>query len=472
MQLSPLVDKQSLENLPELPRMMGETDVALIKSILQKLPQIPRLIEFGPWLGGVSSLLAKYGELHVVDRFSWTAQNAASHPGVLSEGDNFRSLFKAGLSERGLTAESHETLYEDFLWVGETLDFCLIDAPRDGAGLLHCLQSISDSLSAEAYILVKHGLNPAQLEMMCLVDHLIRQGILSLVKTDQPKWCNIAVLRPGVEFDGLQTIELTDDIFTRIDLKTPNADPWGGPLFQMARLSYLCLVEDWPAAFSALSTLPQDTAHLAAWDAVEASLNIRQEAQPQLAIFSDLLCFQNAERSPQLAKPPETSLIWAIRSYWLHQSQHKWSAQSLELQIFEECFAKGYVQSSARLGKNITNANILEFGANLGLSGLSHLIFGAQSYLGVETLTISRNANAMSQAATVMRFVTPKDMPKHIAEIDIAILREMTPGEDKCQAALDWLLPRLPPTTDVIAIDKTGIHVIRSKNAADWKERS
>ncbi|MDO6728108.1 hypothetical protein Q4544_14310 [Cognatishimia sp. 1_MG-2023] len=469
MQLSPLVDKQSLENLPDLPRMMGETDVALISNILEKLPENARLIEFGPWLGGVSALFAKYGELHVVDRFVWTAQNAENHPNVLQVGESFRPVFEANLADRNFKATIHETLYEQFEWSHGTLDFCLIDAPRDGHGLLHCLKSIGMAMSPQGYILVKHGLNPAQLEMMCLIDLLLRRNILALVPTGQPKWCNIAVLQPGEHIAMLKDIEFTPDIFANVDLRTPNTDPWNGPLFQMARLAYLVFIQDWPAAYSTLAKLPQDTAYLSAWDTVEATLDSPKEAQPQLAVFSDLLCFQNAERFPRLAKSADTSLIWAIRSFWMHHSRHDWSATAIDLPLFENCFSSGALKAASRLGDALIGAHILEIGPNLALSGLAHIMCGAQSYLGVETQDALHD---LCSSFPSIRHISQDDLPDEVSTVSIAILRDMAPGQDTFQSTLNLLLPLLPPETDVIAIQDTRIHVIRSIHAAAWKERS
>lgn len=311
--------------------MMGDADVALVDQILTKLPPDARLIEFGPWLGGVSQRLAKHGELHVVDRFTWSELNAKNYPDVLPMGESFRPLLEKRLRDQGLGAQVHESEIETFEWSGGTLDFCLIDAPRTAADLWTCLRSVSASLTPSAYVLVKHGLNPAHLEMLALIDLLIVKGVFELVETGQPAWCNIAALRYVGEGAWPEVQDADQMLSDPLGLEVLAEDASREALIlRMGRFAQFAALGHFDQALLYLKQHPVSVQALAVWDVIEPQMAVPREHEGGFAAVAELVSFHHSARSKSLWAPAEENLIWSLRHAWHAQLEGRAEAISIE----------------------------------------------------------------------------------------------------------------------------------------------
>ena len=81
--------RQAPLDMDEIPTMTSSQDADLAHSLLRDLPAGATIVELGPWLGGMSQMLAPHGTLHVVDAFRWTADHGKRVPGLLEAGDEF-----------------------------------------------------------------------------------------------------------------------------------------------------------------------------------------------------------------------------------------------------------------------------------------------------------------------------------------------------------------------------------------------
>jgi|GEM_PF-3406325 len=310
--------KFRLQSPDSVPVMMGAADLALIQQMAADLPDQARLLEIGPWLGGVSQHLADHGTLHVVDHFRWSAQNAQKHPDLLPVGASFRPLFERHLQTQGKAARLSECDISAFEWSGGALDFCLIDAPRNREDLWLCLRQVLSALTETGVVLIKHGLNPAHLDMMALIEVLITHQVLELVLTGQPGWCNIAVLRRGEAGTELPTkAELALWLKTPCNIKRlPKDGPPERAFLMMAHLAELAAVGEPTAAFAALRQQRPDAALLAAWILLEPDIALNTAETGAFAAFADLVEYHHSADQKINWAPPDHSLAWALRHCW------------------------------------------------------------------------------------------------------------------------------------------------------------
>ncbi|MEE2946056.1 MAG: hypothetical protein VX444_12840 [Pseudomonadota bacterium] len=307
-----------LETLPARPRMMGEADVALIEQILKNLPPNPRLLEIGPWLGGVSAQLAAHGELHVVDRFIWSDVNAENNPGVLASGESFRPVFEMLMASQGVSAQIHETEIDAFEWSGDPIDFCLIDAPRNSDDLWTCLRQILPSLTADGFVLIKHGLTPKHTDMLALLSSLTDAAIIQLVDTDQPAWCNIAALKAGPHLSDFSGKTAVEDWLTRP--ARPAGDCGGSTSEQLvldiAKLAYLASHGLVSEALLQLRTQGPNPKLLSIWDRFEAEAPVDRDNELSFSVFSEIFEFHHSAVQKDMWAPANQSITWALRHSW------------------------------------------------------------------------------------------------------------------------------------------------------------
>lgn len=334
--------KFSLENAVDVPCMMGETDLALIKQILSDLRPNARLLEVGPWLGGISQHLAQYGTLHVVDRFIWSDLNAQNHPDILSPGQSFRPLFEDYLAKQGATPVIHQTEIEDFAWGGDLLDFCLIDMPRTASDLWHCLHSIVPSLQSNGFLLVKHGLTPDHHDMTALLGALVDHGRLAPVRTDQPHWCNIAVFQAGPKsaqaLPHRNSLEIITDVSGRHishDIITPET-----LILSAARMGVIAAQGQTPAACSLLRHQKPDPQMLVAWGKLEPMLEVDSTHAGAFAAFCELLEYHHSAQSKSHWAPASQSLTWALRHSWAAYMDEK-DTNDFDIDAIAYAFARG-----------------------------------------------------------------------------------------------------------------------------------
>ncbi|MDC0739510.1 hypothetical protein N6L24_14570 [Cognatishimia sp. SS12] len=465
MQAAHNVDKTSVQALPEQPRMMGNADVALILQILEKCPPDACLIEFGSWLGGVSRLLAEHGRLHVVDHFIWSDLNASAHPDLLAPGASFRPMFEVYLSAAGQAATVHECEFEAFEWTGGALDFCLIDGPRDLPTLWACLRQVQADLKPDSHLLIKHGLNPARLDLMCWVGRLLQDGVARLVQTGQPRWCNIAVLTPGPNWGDLPAYlqeSAQGGALALVD------DPWGGKGFALVQLARRLRDDRARAAFQGLAALPRNAAHIRDWDVMEHQLDLPAEVQMNTAIFAELLSFQNSQSDMKCARPVDQSLTWALRGFWATQSQRA-DGWSFEPNLLAQAFAAGDMALPALLGADCLGQDIVEIGRDLGMSGAGFLAAGAKSYTGFELGALGEGARDTAAGFASVSYHSALTPPQDMPPIDLILLRDVGADHSLVAPLLTRLAPKGANVPEIIHLEDGKLRAVRSQRTAHWK---
>ena len=370
----------------EIPRMMSDSDIGVVRTLASRLPKRARIVEIGPWLGGVSVHLAQFGELHVIDRFIWTEKNAERLPGVAEPGMSFRSVFESILKDHDARAEIHTADFRDFTWDRGPVDYYFIDAPRNAGDLLACLIPLAKSLHQDSLVVVKNGLNPAHFGMVSLIEVLLSQSIFDLVTVDQPKWCNIACLKSGAKFARIHSLNFDDDFFDRNPLNPGIKDPWGGGLFPIARLAQHIDALDWDMAYDQLDRLAPDIENIYAWDEQEPFLDLPGDEKLKLATFAEALSLHNEPTTARKTRIPfEKSPALALRAYWKGNLGKPWRSRDLSPALIESAFRKGCLHWPARLQSHVQGRAILEIGTGLALAGIGYMVAGAGSYLGIET---------------------------------------------------------------------------------------
>lgn len=378
------IDKPHSGSGNDIPRMVGESDLRLIDQICQVLPESARIIEFGPWLGGVTQELARFGDVHVVDRFIWSEFNADAYPGVLNAGDDFVHLFQDAMTARGFNPTIHRTEFKDFEWTGEKIDFAFIDSPRNAKQLMQCLLPICDALHEGAHVLVKNAMNPKYAEMMSLVEVLVGQGIFDVVQCDQPIWNTCAYLRPGEALRKIHHIRINADFFSTSPMASGVQDAWGGRMLGAARMAECIARSDWVGAMDKLSEVPKDPEYLYAWDRFEAQLANVDETRMTLAAFAEIL-------GEQVDPPPpdvlimEASLPCSLRAWWRNTQGLPWRATALVPEILEQARLEGALSWPEKLADSLLGAKVIEIGPDLNYAGVGFCTAGATEYLGLET---------------------------------------------------------------------------------------
>lgn len=364
-----------------LPRMIGDSDVALIRTFGSLLRPDATIVEFGPWLGGVTEVLTEYGQVEVIDRFEWSEQNAAAHPEAeLNPGDSFRPLFEQNMAARGRNVTVYESPYQDFVWPKDRFDLCFIDAPRNVSGLLHCLRAIAHAWPPEVPVLLKHGLGVTYPELPATLEVLVSRGILALPASTQPAWCNIAALYPGPNFQDLETLKASD-LPGNVPLSKTLTDPWGGRLLATARLAERFMADDFVGALQILDTAPQEPSILYAWDTFESVLSKETDADTgALAAFAEVLAAQIDPCDAPVANC--ASLPTAFRAFWHNNTgQHRWS--HFNPPLIAAAMDRGAMVWPSRLAERIHGQRVIEIGQNLTYSPVGYFNMGAARYLGI-----------------------------------------------------------------------------------------
>lgn len=362
-------------------RMVGQADVDLVREVGQGLSDRARILEIGPFLGGLSVELARLGALTVMDRFIWSDANARDYPDLLAPEESFRPVFERNLAAAGVEATICESDYRALDWPDERFDLCFIDVPRNARDLLVCLQRCVGRLTEGARVMIKHGLSPQHPEMTAFVSVLLEEGYVTLHPTRQAAWCTIAVIEPTAKFASLNEIERIDDILAQSDARTTVLDPWGGYSFAFARLADRALAGNWPAVWQHLAGLPPAIGKMDSWDAVEAHLTQRECDLAQLALLSELLPAQlNAAPLRPALDTVELSPVRAMRAYWRAQRDVPGHAIAFAPELILRAQERGALVLPVALGASVQGAHVLELGPADWLSGLGFLTAGAASY--------------------------------------------------------------------------------------------
>ncbi len=388
----------SEDNTVNILRMAGQSDVDLISAVGGLIEPDGHIIEFGPWLGGLTVLLAEFGPVSVVDRFEWSEQNAESYPEIAQVGENFRPIFERNLEGQGVKAQIFECDFKDFQWPGGNVSMVFLDAPRDGPGFQACLNSIWTHCHDTTKILLKNGLNPKYPALAAAVEVLLTRKIVELFPVKQPVWNHTAVLKPGKNWSDLEAFDLSTQNLASHPPGANTLDPWGGRRLTAARCAERIQDRDWKGALQLLSAFPKDPACLYAWDAQEIALEILDEDAAWAASFSDLLM----EQTDPEPFPPDArgSISWTFRAWWRSNSGRQQQFEGFNVELLERAFMAGKFEQPLEALKLDPHSNIFEIGPNLALQATTFASAGVASYCGVETERLS--AEMMKEEAHLL----------------------------------------------------------------------
>jgi predicted O-methyltransferase YrrM len=394
------LDKRPSAELSPPLRMLGDREVGIVLKYAVTLPEGAEILEVGPWLGGLTRLLAQHGRMTVVDRFIWTDANAENYPGIAAPEGNFRALFEANMKAEGITPRIIETTLPEFEWPGGALDFVMVDAPRTVAQLHGCLKAIAPVVKRGAYVLVKHALNRRDLGLGSYIDALIGLGFLRMVATEQPNWCNIVVLAATDQIAALAGIDDPEHAITTAPMAEDFTDPWYGRSLSVFRLAYLAQSGRWSEAYARLSEMPASSEILTLWDEIELLLQQPNsvEAERNNAILSELVWIHNdcgvAAKAPIQIGP---SFANRLRAYWLNNAKAEWVYKRVDAKLICDESAETFITSLSPSTAQLFQKNIVEVGNNLGGGALAAVLAGAQSYTGVEMSTMTELAVELSE---------------------------------------------------------------------------
>ena len=376
------VDKYPEES-PNLPRMLGDTDVGLILDFAERLEADAQILEVGPWLGGLTTELCRFGNVTVVDSFVWSERNAENIPGLADPGASFLHAFEENMARSGNSPNIVVAELPDFEWNGGTLNLVVIDAPRTPDNLHSCLNAIAASLSSDAVVMIKHGLNRTDLSMGAYLDGLIGLGVLEMVATNQPEWCNIAVLRPGTELMQFPSDQDASSIIANAPIPSEMSDPWYGRLLSIGRLGYLASQGYWAKTWERLSELPASGDNLTIWDTHEPEfIDFTNDVpDPLWAVFSVLFWVQNDKglsSEPPVAIDPDFPA--RLRAYWCNNQHHEWKASLFEPSILTSIEARREVDALSPNGPAFFGAKVVQIGGEPSIGALVSLMSGAKCF--------------------------------------------------------------------------------------------
>jgi predicted O-methyltransferase YrrM len=386
------LDKRSNEELAPPPRMLGDTEVGIIMDYAARLPAGAEILEVGPWLGGMTRLLAQHGNMTVVDRFIWTDANAENYPGIAEPEENFRAQFETHMAAEGITARIIEATLPEMTWPGGALDFVLIDAPRTAQQLHGCMSAIASVLKPGAHVLIKHALNRRDLGLGAYIDALIGLGSFQMVATEQPNWCNIVVLVATNEVGALADVEGAERAIATAPMTEDFTDPWYGRSLSAFRVAYLAQSGRWSDAYARLSEMPASSENLTLWDEMEPLLRQPDnlEADGQLAILSELVWLHNDTGvATQAPVQIGSSFATRLRAYWRNNANADWVHEGLDAQLLGDEVAEAQIARLSPVSAQLFQKSVVEVGNNLGGGALAALLAGVQSYVGVEMSTMT-----------------------------------------------------------------------------------
>lgn len=452
-----LEQDNSASDLPEqwlskMPRMVGESDIALLRQCADFLTEGAKILEFGPWLGGVTTLLTEYGDVTVVDRFEWSELNDKAYPGVLEVGADFRPLFEAGMARAGTRAHVHVSDFRDYLWEGGSLGLVYIDAPRDAKGLLRCLRAAAPGLSSNTRVLVKHGFGLQYPDMMSLIEWLAGQDIVVVEQLDQPVWNTTSVLRVGENAGRLSELAFKDINLDTEPLGERVSDGWNGRLLTAARLARLAKELDWPSALRQLQQVPEDPAMLTAWDRFEAELELAEKDPRGSMIFAELLAEQ-ADPSPHLGRL-DGSLSLLLRNWWRNTAGYSWQTMAFRADRLETALSEGHMQDAARFQHGLRHAHVLEIGHGLTGSGIGYVAAGAASYLGLEMGDLTGKMMQIEAAFEPITYLPGEMLKPEQAQLAThCFVHQEALGMLGMEARLQQIASQLPPDAKKFVID-------------------
>lgn len=363
----------------DIPSMVGSVDFELIGKHLENLPKNALILEYGPWLGGISARLAEHGELHVVDNFVWTPDHAKKVPDICEVGQSFRHLLESNLNNLGLKVFIHESDFNEFSWDGPPFDLVLIDGPKTPETSITLLKAISKHVSEQTIILFKNALNANYSGLVMTFKSLVDQRAIVETDISAHTKSNILSFRPGPEFNRL------DNLPTRSPDQVAGALPQSGVAFHVVQLAQLLRAENWTGAYETLSAMPPDPAAIGQWSVVEQSLHQDGAWSERLETFCEIFAFHHGNAGTQPGAISMTrSPAHLLRAYWINNAKNPWRGSCFQPEILRRALEFGYVNWPSKIQDLVRDKDVIDVGCGSGIHGIGHLAAGARSYLGVD----------------------------------------------------------------------------------------
>lgn len=361
--------------------MVSEPDLAFFEAAAKGLPEGAVVVEFGPWLGAISAVVAPYCDLHVVDNFRWTRAHAKKVPDLDVPDNNFRPAFERTLSDRDLGATIHETDFAAFQWEGGPIDMVIVDGPKKPTDLADCLGGVLSSVAPGGRIHIKNGLAPAYPDLATYVGELMSGGTVEVACETVAADNNILSLS-------------VPDGDTRNRLDEAKAGPLPGLRlapdhpYHLAALVAAIEAGDFQRAYHKLAGLAPSRRLIAVWEKLEQRLV--RKASPkevaQIAIFSDILAVHNTAIRKNVPVPFNASANVGLRAYWLNNVDRRELASRISPEIISQAHAFGYFGFANRIRAHVHGKSVLDVGCGPGLHGIGFLVAGATSYLGLDPI--------------------------------------------------------------------------------------
>ncbi|MCU4652078.1 class I SAM-dependent methyltransferase [Roseibacterium sp. SDUM158016] len=373
--------------MDEIPTMISSQDGDMALRLTQDLGPDATIVELGPWLGGLSQILAPKGNLHVIDTFVWTRDHDKRVPDLVAPGDSFRPVFEALMRSRDLPCEVHEADFTAFRWPGGRIDLAAIDAPKKPEQLKDALLAIAPGLGAGSRLLIKNGNNSRYFPMMAYLQALADQGALALLEADPEGTCNSAAFEVRLSSD-----ELTDVIGQTPLEYTARSRLLDGALgrlgtFQLGLVCELVGLNAWTEAYVVIGEMDSSRRILRDWDKRELDL-ARSGADPeQLGWLAEIMSLQHSKGG--LPAPPtsfKASAAMTRRAFWINNRNKPWRGRAFHPEVLDRAYQYGYVSWANAIQDHVRDKSILDVGCGPGLHGFGYLAAGASDYLGLDPI--------------------------------------------------------------------------------------
>lgn len=369
------------------PRMVTETDIECIRQAVSDRGPASTTLEFGPWLGAISTTIASQTDLHVVDSFTWTKDHARKVPGKFEPGESFRPYFEEIVADFGQSVTIHESDFEKFVWNGEDIETVVIDAPKSAKLLNACLRSVLPYLRDDGQILLKHGVSPLYTDMSVYIAHLVVSDVLALPEQNIDSSSTVLRLSKGKAAEALGEIDSSEPL-------AMEADPFDGVLRLDTNhgFRYFGAIDavrrgEWSVAIDKLSSMEPNPKLIRAWDKIEPSLRKSISDAEELAKFSEMVEVHHA-KAPKAKLPVafHGSAALAQRGFWLNNAENEWRGRSYQPELIERAYDFGYMSWPSKVRELVNGKDIIDIGCGPGLHGIGYLAAGAKSYVGYDPI--------------------------------------------------------------------------------------
>lgn len=428
--------QHAIFEMAETPTMTSKQDGDLARRLVRDLPSEATIVELGPWLGGMSQILATNGALHVVDAFVWTKDHAKRVPDLLKPDDSFRPIFEKLMTARGLAVQVHETVFEAFRWSDGRIDLGVIDAPKKPAQLRDALLSITPGLGEGSRLLIKNANNPRYFALMAYLQDLAAQGALTLVEADPEGLCNSAAWEVR-----LPQAELTSAIEqTPLEIEAQR-DLIDGPLgdlgtFQLALICELVSIGGWSDAYQVIERMAGSRRLLRAWDKAELDLSRAGVDPEQLGWLAEIMALQHAKGGlPPAPKSFKASAALTRRAFWTNNQDKPWRARAFQPEVLERAHQYGYINWANSVQQHVRGQAVLDVGCGPGLHGFGYLAAGAASYLGLDPIVDpnrDRVKNLSAKSAKMAFGWTPSELSALVEPWDVKPTAVEDLPEERC----------------------------------------